>query len=189
MTPVPSDLADGDLAALALSGREDAYRHLLQRHREPVFRLVRSLVGESDAALDVTQEAFIAGFAALRRYDPERPFKSWISRIAVNKTRDWARRRKVRAFFSRAVGLDDALGIADDAALPDAIAGDRAELARVLAAMDRLPQNLREVLVLRTVEEMSEAETAQALGIGGKAVETRLYRARKQLAEILSLAA
>ena len=189
MKPVRSDLADGDLAALALGGREDAYRHLLERYREPVFRLVRSLIGESDAARDVTQEAFIAGFAALRRYDPERPFKSWIARIAVNKARDWARRRKVRAFFSRAVGLDEALGVADDAALPDVVAEDNAELARVLAAMDRLPQNLREVLVLRTIEEMSEAEAAQALGIGGKAVETRLYRARKQLVAILSSAA
>jgi RNA polymerase sigma factor (sigma-70 family) len=183
---VPSDLADGDLAALALSGREDAYRHLLERHREPVFRLVRGLTGSSDAALEVTQEAFIAGFAALRRYDPDRPFKSWIARIAVNKARDWARRRKVRAFFNRAVGLDDALSVADDAALQDLVADDRAELAKVLAAMDRLPQNLREVLVLRTIEDLSEAETAQALGLSGKAVETRLYRARKQLSELLA---
>lgn len=186
MTPVSGDLPDGELVALALGGREDGYRRLLERHREPVFRLVRGLTGDNDAAREVTQEAFIAGFAALHRFDPSRPFKSWIARIAVNKARDWARRRKVRAFFTRAVGLEGALNIADGAALPDAVAADRAELAHVLVAMDRLPQNLREVLVLRTIEEVSEADTALTLEISAKAVETRLYRARKRLAELLS---
>ena len=100
MTLALGECSDGELAALALAGRQAAYRELLGRHREPVFRLVRGSIGDSDAALDVTQEAFIAAFSALKSYDGTRPFKTWVSRIAINKCRDWARRRAVRRFFS-----------------------------------------------------------------------------------------
>lgn len=186
MNSVVADMSDGELARLALAGREDGYRRLLERHRDAVFRLVRSLVGDGDAALDIMQEAFVSGFAALKRYDPERPFRAWISRIAVNKARDWARRRKVRSFFSRAVDIDDAVAIADDAPSSDTILVDRLELARAMKAIAMLPHNLREVLVLRTIEDVSEAEAASILAISGKAVETRLYRARKQLSDLLN---
>lgn len=180
-----ADLSDGELTELALAGREDGYRRLLQRHRDPVFRLVRSLVRDSDSALDITQEAFISGFAALRRYDPDRPFRAWMSRIAINKARDWARRRKVRDFFNRAVNLNEAYAVAGDEPLQDETAEHRAELEGVMQAIARLPHKLREVLVLRTIEDVSEAETASLLGVSAKAVETRLYRARKALDEIL----
>ncbi len=184
MKPGASDSSDAELTGLALAGHEDGYRRLLERHREAVFRLVRSLVRDNDAALDITQEAFVSGFAALRRYDPERPFQAWMSHIAINKARDWARRRKVRDFFTRAVALDEAYAVAGDDPLQDVTAEHRAELARVMKAIASLPHKLREVLVLRTIEDLSEAETASLLGISRKAVETRLYRARKQLDEI-----
>lgn len=185
MEAAAPEASDGELVAEALAGRETGYRRLLERHRDSVYRLLRSLTGDADAAVDITQEAFIAGFAALNRYDPARPFPAWISRIAVNKARDWARRRKVRAFFSRAVGIDEAISVADVAVLQDAVVADRAELARVMKAIALLPHNLREALALRTMEDKSEAETAAMLGISDKAVETRLYRARIRLNEIL----
>ncbi len=185
MKPDASDHSDAELARLALAGQEDGYRRLLERHRDPVFRLVRSLVRDSDAALDITQEAFVAGFAALKRYDTERPFRAWMLQIAINKARDWARRRKVRAFFTRAVDLDEAFTVAGDSPLQDATAEHRYELNRVMRAIATLPHKLREVLVLRTIEDVSEADASSLLGISAKAVETRLYRARKQLDEIL----
>ena len=188
MNSASAEMSDDELASLALTGREDGYRRLLERHRDYVFRLVRSLVGDSDAALDITQEAFVSAFAALKRYDPERPFRAWMSRIAVNKARDWARRRKVRSFFTRATDIDEAFTVADDAPLSDTVVADHAELARAMKAIATLPHNLREVLVLRTIEDLPEADTATILGISGKAVETRLYRARKQLNEILNAA-
>src|SRR3546814_7990247 len=76
----------------------------------PYMTLFRSLIGKQvgdvDEAMDLTQEAFVAAFAAIDRYDSERPFRIWISRIAINKCRDWARRRKVRAFFARALPIE-----------------------------------------------------------------------------------
>ncbi len=180
-----SDCSDGELAALALAGRQAAYRELLARHRDAVFRLVRAATGDQNEALDVTQEVFVSAFAALKRYDPDRPFVAWLKRIALNKCRDWARRRTVRSFFTRAIPLEDALGIADDAALADTQAADRAELARVSAAIAKLPARLREVLLLRAVDGLSQNEAADILGVSEKTVETRLYRARAKLGEML----
>ena len=92
----PAECSDGDLVALSLAGRDDAFAEIVQRHREPIFRLVRGYVGNPEEALDLVQESFISAFKHLDRFDQERPFRSWLARIAINKCRDWARRRAVR---------------------------------------------------------------------------------------------
>jgi RNA polymerase sigma factor (sigma-70 family) len=180
-----SEASDAELVALALGNRQTAYRELLGRYREPVFRLIRANIGDADEALDITQEVFVSAFAALKRYDAGRPFLAWLKRIALNKCRDWARRRKVRSFFTRAAPLDDAYAVSDDAPPLDVQVADRRELRRTADAISALPSRLREVLVLRTVEGLSQAETADVIGVNGKTVETRLYRARVKLEEIL----
>lgn len=180
-----SQCSDRELAALAQAGQQLAYREFLRRYKAPVFRLIRNNIGDPDEAMDLTQETFVAGFAALSRYDTDRPFRIWIARIALNKCRDWGRRRKVRSFFARALPLESAHDVASDGPAPDAEAADRAELARVRTAMSRLPANLREILILRGVEELSQAETAELLRISEKTVETRLYRARAKLRAML----
>jgi RNA polymerase sigma-70 factor (ECF subfamily) len=180
-----SQCSDRDLAALALSGRQDAYREFLARYKAAVFRLIRSNVGDENEAMDLTQESFVAGFAALGRYDGERPFRVWISRIALNKCRDWARRRAVRSFFTRALPLEAAYDVAGEGPTVETEAADRAELARVRKAIADLPSNLREVIVLRGIEELSQSEAAEMLGVSEKAIETRLYRARGRLRELL----
>ncbi|MEO5707708.1 MAG: RNA polymerase sigma factor [Alteraurantiacibacter sp.] len=177
--------SDGELAALAIGGRQIAYGELMRRHREAIFRFARAHTANDDAALDIVQQTFIAAFAALKRYDQSRPLRHWLTRIALNKCRDWARRRKVRALFSFAAPLELAPDPTDPAADVEREASDRQELARVLAAMTGVPAKLRDVLVLRTVEGFSQAETAVLLGITEKAVETRLHRARNKLQELL----
>jgi RNA polymerase sigma-70 factor (ECF subfamily) len=180
-----SDASDAELAALALAGRQEAYRILLARYREPVFRLVRATTGDPDEALDITQEVFVAAFSALARYDASRPLGAWIRRIALNKCRDWARRRKVRSFFTRAARLEDARSVSDDVVPSDVQVSDRTELARVSAAIALLPARLRDVLLLRTIDSLTQAEAAAVLGITEKTVETRLYRARAKLKDAL----
>ncbi|WP_428680677.1 RNA polymerase sigma factor [Sphingopyxis sp.] len=185
MTGDLSQFGDRDLAALALSGRQDAYREFLARYKAPVFRLIRANVGDEGEAMDLTQESFVAGFAALARYDGDRPFRVWISRIALNKCRDWTRRRAVRSFFTRALPLEAAYDVAGDIPTVEMVAADRAQLARVQRAILDLPANLREVIVLRGIEELSQAEAAGMLGVSEKTIETRLYRARARLREML----
>ena len=186
MNPGLSQSSDQDLAAYARAGRDDAYRELLSGYKAPVYRLIVKHVGDPDEALDLTQETFLAGFSALSRYDADRPFRVWIARIAINKCRDWARRRKVRAFFSRALPLESAHHVASDIPSPDMEASDRLELARVRGAIAQLPQNLREVLLLRGMDDVSQAEAAAMLNVSEKTVETRLYRARMRLRDLLA---
>lgn len=185
MTLDLGDCSDGELAALALAGRQTAYSELMRRYREPIYRLVRGYVIDADEALDVTQECFVSAFSALRRYDAARPFKIWVSRIAVNKCHDWARKRKVRRLFAFALPLADSGAVAADAVSAETALGDRQELAAVTAAIAKLPAALKDALVLRTVEGLSQAEAAQVLRVSEKAVETRLYRARHKLEELL----
>lgn len=180
----PED-SDPQLVARALAGQQTAYGALMTRHREAVFRLARHHTGDESEALDVTQEAFIAAFASLARFDATRPFRAWLMRIAVNKCPDWARRRAVRRLFRMARPLDDACDIADQGLDPEAHAISQAELARVSAAVAALPANLKDPLILCRLEGMSMAEAADVLGLTEKAVETRIYRARQKLSEML----
>lgn len=173
--------SDGELAALAIGGRQTAYRALLERHRGAIFRLLRAHTGDADAALELTQQSFISAFAALARYDQDRPFQLWITRIAINKARDWSRRRAVRRFFTFARPLDEAHDVADQTISVEEDIASKHDLARTLAAIAELPSALKETLLLRTVEGLSQTQTAKALGISEKAVETRLYRARAKL--------
>jgi RNA polymerase sigma factor (sigma-70 family) len=186
VSPDLSQYSDQDLAARACANQEDAYRELLSRHKTAVYRLIVKHIGDADEAMDLTQETFVAGFAALDRYDGERPFRIWIARIALNKCRDWGRRRKVRAFFSRALPLESAHHVASNTPPPDMETSDRQELARVRAAIGELPANLREVLLLRGMDEVSQSEAAAMLDVSEKTIETRLYRARTRLKALLA---
>lgn len=172
---------DAALVAAILVGDASAERALVERHRDALYRLARSATGDPQEALDITQEAFVAAFGALRRYDPARPLGAWLAAITLNKCRDWARRRKVRRWLGLPMPDGVERWVVADAPLPDQTAADRAELAATARAIADLPSNLKDVLLLRTLEGLSQAETAAVLGISEKAVETRLYRAREKL--------
>jgi RNA polymerase sigma-70 factor (ECF subfamily) len=181
-----TSLSDGELATLSIAGRHGAFAEIMRRYHQPVLKLARAFVGGSDEALDLAQETFVAAHQALSRYDPERSMKAWLSAIALNKCRDWARKRAVRRFLSLAVPIGRlAEAVADEQVPADVATADREELKRVKQAIDSLPLSLKEALVLRTIEGLSQAETAEALGVSEKAVESRLYRARARLLEKL----
>ena len=177
------DRSDGDLAALSLAGDQAAFSEVVRRHKEALYRLVARIIGDDDEALDLVQEAFVSAYGALRSYDPNRPMRAWLSRIAINKARDWRRRRAVRRLISAVLPMSDADRTVDDTPSAETVASDRQELAGVAAAIAALPTNLREALVLRAIEGLSQAEVAEILGVSEKAVETRVYRARLKLAE------
>lgn len=178
-----SDNPDAALVRGTLAGEAQAARALVERHRDAVYRLARAATGDAEEAFDITQEAFVAAFGALPRYDPARPFRGWIAAIALNKCRDHARRRAVRRFLGLALPENAADWVADESPSPETRAASRQELMHTARALAELPPALKDVLILRTIEGLSQQETAEALGISAKAVETRLYRARQKLAE------
>lgn len=177
-----ADRTDGELVALALGGRQAAFAEIVSRHKQPLHRLIARIINDEDEALDILQDVFVAAHGSLRRFDMARPMRAWLARIAINKARDWHRRRAVRRLISAVLPLEHVTEIADKQPAIDAAAADREELRLVSAAIANLPANLRETLILRAVEGMTQAETAETLGISEKAVETRLYRARQRLA-------
>lgn len=176
---------DAALVRDALGGRQSAYSALMGRHRAAVYRLARNHLGSDSDALDVTQECFVSAFGALARYDPARPFRGWVLRIALNKCHDWSRRRAVRRFFTFAKPLDDALDVATPDPDPEQALASAREVARIRAAVAALPDTLKEPLILCTLEGLSQDEAAVVLGTSRKAVETRIYRARQKLSESL----
>ncbi len=180
-------LSDGELAALSQAGRQLAFSEIVRRYEETVFRLARGCLGGLDEALDLTQETFISAHQALSRYDPQRPMRVWLSSIALNKCRDWARKQRVRRLLSFASPIaEEAESVPDHQVGAEKATADRQELDRVNRLIAALPASLKEPLVLRTIEGLSQAETAQVLGVSEKAVEMRVYRARARLLEKLN---
>ncbi|MBI1361890.1 MAG: sigma-70 family RNA polymerase sigma factor [Alphaproteobacteria bacterium] len=183
MTAPVANPADAELVARALKGDRSAFDVFVRRHQEPLYRFVRRYVGDADESLDLVQETFVAAWEALPRYDRKRAASPWLRRIALNKCRDWGRRRAVRRFFYGAVDIEGA-GAAAQSAIEDP--GDiTGALDRLDAAIAALPAALKEPLLLTVFDGLSHLEAGAVLKISAKAVETRLYRARKALAEAL----
>ncbi|MFK3890406.1 RNA polymerase sigma factor [Sphingomonas sp. NPDC079357] len=174
-------LDDAGLVALHRAGRRSAFATLMARHKQPLYRLIVAQTRDADDALDLLQETFVAAHGALARFDPDRSLRAWLARIAINKCRDWQRRRRVRHFLARVLPIEAGERVADPGADAEAQAIDRDELAQALEAIGRLPAALREPLLLCTVDELSHVEAGEALGITAKAVETRIRRARAAL--------
>lgn len=179
-------VVDAELIGRARAGDRRAVADLIARNKHWLYRFIRRHVGEADDAQDVLQESFVAAVMNLGRYDPERPFHIWLRRIALNKCRDRARRLAVR----RAVGLERGTPVEpNDVVDPAAPADTALQASEALRALDRaiatLPAGLKEPLVLTALEGLSHKEAGDILGLSVKAIEVRIYRAKRQLAQQL----
>lgn len=176
-----------DLPARAAAGDRAAFSDLMRQTKAALFRFVRRYVGDEQDAWDLLQDTYAAAWINIRRYDPTRPFEAWIRTIALNKCRDWSRRRLVRRLIRSGVDLSspEALAVPDGAEPAD----DRIEavgrLSRLNDEMSRLPPHLKAPLLLTAIEGRSQSETAAILGISVKTVETRVARARRKLSDAL----
>ncbi len=179
----PSGDSDGALAARSIAGDDRAFAEIVGRHKQFLYGMIVRLVGNPDDAVELVQEAFVAAHGALRRYDPDRPMRTWLARIAVNKARDWQRRERVRAVLRSVLPVGAAPDVAADQVSVEQVVFDRTELSAVRDRIAKMPTRLREVLVLRAVEGLPQVQVAEMLGISEKAVETRLYRARRHLSD------
>ena len=155
--------------------------------QDDLHRFVARYVGDAEEAMDLVQETYVAAWLAIGRYDPDRPFQAWLRVVALNKCRDWSRRRRVRRMVRGIMGLDEpaAMAIGDPAAGPDDQTHDRIMLRRVQIGLDRLPDTQKAPLLLAVLEHRSHDEIAGILGLTPKAVELRIARARRTLAGLL----
>jgi RNA polymerase sigma-70 factor, ECF subfamily len=185
--PVPSDC---ELVERMRAGDAVAFEVIMRRHNRRLFRLARSILRSGPEAEDVVQETYVRAYASLDQFVDPHNLAAWLARIAANEALG-----RVRG-WGRVVSLDQYVG-EEDAAVrgieamtsrqpdPERRAGN-AELRRLLeSAIDALPDEFRTVFVLRAVEGMSIAETAEALSIRPETVKTRFHRARHRLQETL----
>ncbi|MCY2931841.1 MAG: sigma-70 family RNA polymerase sigma factor [Planctomycetota bacterium] len=171
---------DNELVAKALRGEGKAFHELVDRHAAGLMRLAGALVGNRADAEDVVQETFAGAFAGLAGYRGEASVKTWLTRIAVRQAAACLRKRQRRGELARGQAKTER-------GLREAPGGQAAADARmdVMAAMDELSPEHREVLVLRELEGLSYDEMAAALALPRGTVESRLFRARRAMQELL----
>ena len=181
---VDVEASDCALARLAAGGDDRAFGRLVARHKAPLYRLLRRYTGDGDEAYEAVHEAFIAAWAALGRYDPNRPFAVWLRTIAINKARDRGRRLafRHRLFGTRSIEQTAALAVKDPATAADQVVMDMQLARQVDLQIQRLPSALKEAFLLTAFEGYSHQEAGEILGVSAKTIETRAYRARKLLA-------
>jgi len=178
---------DAWLAGRARAGDTEAFARLVERYMRRAYFAALGLVGTRDDALDLSQEAFARAFRARRTLDPERPFYPWLYQILRRLCFNFLRDRRTRArALERAsdwlVARASVQATGDD----PAAALERAERRRRIAeAIAALPVHEREVLVLREFEGLRYREIARLADIPVGTVMSRLYTARRRLAEAL----
>jgi RNA polymerase sigma-70 factor (ECF subfamily) len=184
-SPLPECPPDDELVARIQAGEVRLFETLMRRHNQRLFRMLRALLRHDAEAEDVMQEAYVRAFAHLGDFAGRASFSTWLLRIAANEA--MARLRRGRRFLSAAVDIGDeeAEMVLSALASPERNPEDQAGTAELRSLLteviDALPERYRAVFVLREVEGLSTAETAEALELTAENVKVRLHRARALL--------
>lgn len=190
MDTTESDAQDrADMKRLA-AGHDAALNDLMERHAPALFRFLCRMLNNEDDANDLAQETFVRVFQARESFDTNKKFSTWLFTIAANLARNqirWRTRHPNVSLDAESDSTDQPLRekLSSTAPTPkeQVLSGERAIAVR--AAVNALPEDLREAIVLCEWEEHSMAEAAAISEITPKAIESRLYRARQILREQL----
>jgi RNA polymerase sigma-70 factor, ECF subfamily len=172
---------DEELVEACLAGEESAFDVLLGRWEKRIRGAIYRLVGSDEEARDLCQEAFLKAYKSLRSFKQEARFSSWLYQIALNLCRDRMRRRRGKTMVS----LDEleeggaAMPVAGPTALDLLQERDTSRL--VAQAVESLPGEQREVIILKEYQGLTFLEIAQVLDVPISTVKTRLYRGLDQL--------
>jgi RNA polymerase sigma-70 factor (ECF subfamily) len=183
---------DVKLVTLLKAGDQVAYAQLVEENASQIYRLALRLMGNEADAEDVLQETFLSAFKSIDRFEGRSSLSTWLYRIASN-----AALMRLRRYEPDQVSVDVPVERDDGEQMPrqffdfcclpedDLLRAEaREEMTR---AIDELPPTLRSVFVLRDIEGLSTAETAETLDLSESAVKSGLMRARLKLREQLSL--
>lgn len=175
--------SDEIIVERALTGDAEAFGEIVRRWERRIFALTYGMLGREEDARDATQETFLAAFRNLRGFRGEAKVSSWLHRIAVNQCISRQRRSKVRS----EAALDDeqekhaSSFVTPVSYSPARVAEGRQETVAVRRAINSLPVELRQVVVMKEFEELTFREIADALDLPLSTVKSRLYTALKQL--------
>ena len=176
------------LVKAVANGSESAFEALVTENQKLVYNVALKLTGDPEDALDVSQETFLKAYRNLSSFRFESRFSAWLYRLAYNASMDLLKKKRgtVSLTAEDEEGEERELAIADTAPTPEESL-EREETRRaVREAVARLPEDKREIIVMREFSGMSYSDIADALGIEEGTVKSRISRARAALAEILS---
>lgn len=186
----PEEEDDASLARRVAGGDRVAFERLMRRYNRRLYRLARAVLKDPAEADDVLQDAYLSAYQSLRQFRGDAALSTWLSRIVLNECTGRLRRNNRRQNVIPMVSstnrpeVDTVAG--KEADLPDKAIG-RAQIRDLLEhKLDELPDAFRVVFVLRSVEELSVQDTAQALDIPEDTVRSRHFRARSLLREALA---
>jgi len=164
------------------TGDKDAFAKLVEKYQRPVYSVCYRMLGTPTAAEDAAQEAFIRAYQALDRYDTNRSFATWILSIASNYSIDQLRKKKVIV-----LSMDNEkygwMAPPDPGPSPEKAALDKEKNALVQTILAELPETDRAAVILQFWHDYSYDEIAETLGLSSSAVKSRLFRARRIMAE------
>jgi len=171
-------LDESQLVARARRGDADAYEELVHTHQGIALRTAYVVAGNAADAEEAVQDAFVKAYRALWRFRPGAPFKPWLLRIVANEARNRRRSAGRRAALALRATQEPS---GEAAPSPEAALLGAEQRAELIEALNRLPENDREALACRYFLDLSEAETAAALGVRPGTVKSRVSRALERL--------
>jgi len=187
------DIADQVLVQKAQAGDFRAFQDLVNRYEGKVYRLAMRMLRNQQDAEDALQETFLQVYRGLKNFEGRSSFSTWLFRLATNVCLMKIRHRGTEP--SQLLPLEEYLPqheegqhppIQDWPDLPDEILLNKESREKMMEALEKLPPEYRAVFVLRDLEGLSNAQTAEAMGISVPAVKSRLHRARLALRGLLS---
>ncbi|HZD95866.1 MAG TPA: RNA polymerase sigma factor [Candidatus Sulfotelmatobacter sp.] len=177
-----SELRDEEVVARVLAGETALFEILMRRYNQRLYRVSRAILREDGEAEDVMQDAYVRAYEHLDQFAGRAAFSTWLTRIAIHEALARKRRRGRMEELDALPTHGDAMSILKSSTPTPEAGTAQAQMRQLLEeAIDRLPETYRSVVVLREVEEMSVAETAESLGVTDAVVKTRLHRAHAML--------
>jgi RNA polymerase sigma-70 factor (ECF subfamily) len=175
----PENLTDAEIVERVRAGEVALFELVMRRYNQRVYRAVRSIVSSDAEAEDVMQEAYVKAYANLGTFEFRARLSTWLIKIAVYEA--FARKRRARRFESFDESDLEHPAMASPVQSPEQLSSNRELSGFLEQAILGLPEGFRAVFVLRAVEELSAAETAEILDIPEETVKTRLHRAKGRL--------
>ncbi|MFW5690876.1 MAG: RNA polymerase sigma factor [Chloroflexota bacterium] len=168
----------------AIDGDQEAFAEILYTFQDAVYNLCYRMLGERTEAEDAAQEAFLKAYNNLHRYDHDRSFKTWLLSIASNHCIDRLRKRRMQ-YVSIDEPIPATLSLASDDPQPEHASLTSEASAQMQALLSHLEPEYRLAVVLRYWYDYSYMEIAEAMETTESAIKSRLFRARRMLAELL----
>ena len=170
-------------------GDTEAFSMLVTAYEKNVFNVALQMTGNREDAQDLAQEAFIKAYTSLPSFRGDSKFSSWLYRIVSNVCLDFRRRQSRRPSASLTVEDDDGetlqLDIADESQSPETLLERKLTRDAVRRGLQELPEEQRQILLLREIEGLSYDEIAEAMDLEPGTVKSRIFRARKKLCAFL----